>query len=211
MQAGLALGAPSTFPQLKIPDIMTMNNTNINGYMFMAHAVLNHSMIPQNSGTILNITSITGLEAPPFPGEAVYHANKACQEAFTNALRNELSGTDIRVLALRPGCVATHFHSLRVGYDKGMYDEFFEGYEYVSFSFLLGLSMYGAFANCPFQRPLIAPDVAQAAVYMLQQPLNISVKGLDVVPSGMSTLSSHILLSYCLSDIKPSSTITHRL
>lgn len=117
---------------------MTMNNTNINGYMFMAHAVLNHSMIPQNSGTILNITSITGLEAPPFPGEAVYHANKARQEAFTNALRNELSGTDIRVLALRPGCVATHFHSLRVGYDNGMYDEFFEGYEYVTFFFFIG-------------------------------------------------------------------------
>ena len=130
-QAGLALGAPSTFPQLKIADIMTMNNTNINGYIFMAHAVLNHSMIPQDSGTILNITSTTALEAPPFPGETVYHANKACQEEFTNALRNELSGTNIRVSALRPGCVATHFHALRVGYDKGLYDGFFEGYEYV--------------------------------------------------------------------------------
>lgn len=73
---------------------------------------------PPQSGTILNITSITGLEVPPFPGEAVYHANKACQEAFTNALRNELSGTDIRVLVLRPGCVATHFHEQRVGYDR---------------------------------------------------------------------------------------------
>lgn len=83
------------------------------------------------AGTILNITSITGLEVPPFPGEAVYHANKACQEAFTNALRNELSGTDIRVLALRPGVVATNFHSLRVGHDKKMYDAFIEGYEYV--------------------------------------------------------------------------------
>lgn len=83
----------------------------------------------------------------------MYHANKACQEIFTNALRNELAGTDIRVLALRPGCVATHFHELRVGYDRGMYKEFFGGYE-----------------------PLVAPDVAQAAVYMLQQPLNVSVR-----------------------------------
>lgn len=97
----------------------------------MAHAVLNHSMLRRKAGTILNITSVTGLEVPPFPGEAVYHANKACQEAFTNALRNELSGTDIRVLALRPGCVATNFHSLRVGHDKEMYNSFFEGYEYV--------------------------------------------------------------------------------
>lgn len=106
-----------------------MNNTNINGYMFTTHAVLNHSMRRTQAGTILNVTSITGLEVPPFPGECVYHANKECQEGFTNALRNELSGTNIRVLALRPGCVATNFHSQRVGHDEKMYNEFFEGFQ----------------------------------------------------------------------------------
>lgn len=96
--------------------------------MFAAHAVLNVSMMPWKAGTILNVTSVTALETPPFAGEAVYHANKACQEGFTNALRNELSGTNIRVMALRPGCVATNFHSLRVGHDKEMYDNFFGGF-----------------------------------------------------------------------------------
>jgi 3-hydroxy acid dehydrogenase/malonic semialdehyde reductase len=91
--------------------------------------VLNRSMMKRKEGTILNITSVTGLEVPPFPGEAVYHANKACQEAFTNALRNELTETNIRILALRPGCVATNFHSQRVGHDKAKYDEFFEGFQ----------------------------------------------------------------------------------
>lgn len=110
-----------------------MNNTNINGLMFVTHAVLNASMITRKAGTILNITSVTGLEVPPFPGEAVYHSNKAAQEAFTNALRNELSGTNIRVMALRPGCVATNFHSQRVGHDKEMYNSFFEGFQYVLF------------------------------------------------------------------------------
>lgn len=46
-----------------------MNSTNINSYMFTSHLVLNLSMIRRNTGTILNITSITGLEAPPFPGK----------------------------------------------------------------------------------------------------------------------------------------------
>jgi NADP-dependent 3-hydroxy acid dehydrogenase YdfG len=105
-----------------------MNGTNINGMMFVTYAVLNASMMSRKEGTILNITSVTGLEVPPFPGEAVYHTNKAAQEAFTNALRNELNGTNIKVLALRPGCVATNFHSLRVGHDKEMYDSFFEGF-----------------------------------------------------------------------------------
>ncbi|KAI9929401.1 hypothetical protein ASPWEDRAFT_28731 [Aspergillus wentii DTO 134E9] len=164
--AGLALGAPATFQDLKISDILSMNNTNINGLMFVTYAVLNVSMMPRKAGTILNVTSVTGLEVPPFPGEAVYHSNKAAQEGFTNALRNELSGTNIRVLALRPGCVATNFHSLRVGHDKEMYNSFFEGYQ-----------------------PLISEDVAQAAIYMITQPLNISIKALDVVPSAQRSLN----------------------
>lgn len=109
-----------------------MISTNVNGPMYVTHSVLNRSMLSRKAGTILNITSVTGLEVPPFSGEAVYHSNKAAQEAFTNALRNELVGTDIRVLALRPGVVATNFHSQRVGHDKEMYDSFIEGYEYVS-------------------------------------------------------------------------------
>ncbi|KAH8201235.1 hypothetical protein TruAng_004625 [Truncatella angustata] len=164
--AGLALGTPARFPELKISDIVTMNNTNVNGYMFAAHAVLNRSMLARGEGTILNITSTTALEAPPFPGEAVYHANKALQEAFTNALRNELSETNIRVLALRPGVVATHFHTQRVGFDKDMYEGFMKGFQ-----------------------PLVAEDVAEAAVFMLGQPLNRSIKALDVVPSAQRSLS----------------------
>lgn len=105
-----------------------MNNTNVNGLMLTTYSVLNHGMRKRGEGTILNVTSVTGLEIPPFPGEAVYHANKACQEGFTNALRSELVGTNIRVLALRPGCVATNFHSQRVGHDQQMYEEFFDGY-----------------------------------------------------------------------------------
>ncbi|KAL4759051.1 SDR family oxidoreductase [Aspergillus foveolatus] len=164
--AGLALGAPATFPDFKVSDIVTMNSTNINGLMFVTYAVLNSSMVRRKEGTILNVTSVTGLEVPPFPGEAVYHSNKAAQEAFTNSLRNELTGTNIRVLALRPGVVATNFHSLRVGHDKEMYDKFMEGYT-----------------------PLESNDIADAAIYMLSQPLNISVKALDVVPSAQRSLN----------------------
>lgn len=128
MKAGLALGAPSTFHELSIDQIVQMNNTNMSGYMFTTYAVLNASMAKRKAGTILNVTSTTALEAPPFPGEAVYHANKAFQEGFSNALRNELCGTNIRVLVLRPGVVATNFHEQRVGYNKNDYDSFIEGF-----------------------------------------------------------------------------------
>lgn len=45
-------------------------------------------------------------------------------------------------------------------------------------------SIRSRFANGVVDRPLIAGDVAEAAVYMLNQPLNVSIKALDVVPSG---------------------------
>ncbi|KAI8933530.1 hypothetical protein NX059_009267 [Plenodomus lindquistii] len=164
--AGLAIGAPAAFPDLKIQDIVTMTGTNINGFMFATYAVLNEGgMKDRGRGTILNVTSVTGLEVPPFPGEAVYHASKACQEAFTNVLRSELVGSDIKVLALRPGVVATHFHEQRVGFDTKQYDEFMQGFE-----------------------PLVAEDVAEAAVFMLSQKDRVSVKAMDVVPTAQRSL-----------------------
>lgn len=69
--AGLALGAPNAFPDLSIADITTMINTNITGFMYATYAVLNSGMKERKRGTILNVTSTTGLEVPPFPGEAV--------------------------------------------------------------------------------------------------------------------------------------------
>lgn len=164
--AGLALGAPNRFPDLSIADIVTMSNTNIQGVMFTTHAVLNAGgMMKCSRGTILNITSTTALEVPPFPGEAVYHSSKAFQEAFTNSLRAELQKTNIKVLALRPGVVATHFHEQRVGYDKEQYDDFMDGFE-----------------------PLAAKEVAEAAVFMLTTSAKVSIKALDVVPTAQRTL-----------------------
>ncbi|KAF2638407.1 NADP-dependent L-serine/L-allo-threonine dehydrogenase ydfG [Massarina eburnea CBS 473.64] len=164
--AGLALGTPSTFPDLKIEDVITMTGTNVNGMLFTTYAVLNEGGMKENGkGTILNVTSTTALEVPPFPGESIYHASKAFQEGFTNALRSELVGTNIKVLALRPGVVATHFHEQRVGYDKSSYDAFMEGFE-----------------------PLVAEDVAEAAAWMLTSDERVSIKAVDVVPTAQRSL-----------------------
>lgn len=164
--AGLALGAPVVFHEQKIEDIDAMVSTNINGMMYTTHAVLNAGgMAAAKRGTIINVTSTTGLEVPPFPSEAVYHTSKAAQEAFTNVLRTELQGTNIKVQALRPGVVSTHFHAQRVGFDRGAYDDFMKGME-----------------------PLVAEDVAEAAMMMLMQPERVSIKAMDIVPTAQRTL-----------------------
>lgn len=169
--AGLAIGAPRSFPELRIDEIDTMLGTNVTGYMYMTHAVLNAGgMLAAKRGTIMNVTSTTALEVPPFPGEAVYHTSKVAQEAFTNVLRTELQGTNIKVLALRPGVVAhTDFHELRVGHEDGkeLYDDFMKGIE-----------------------PLGPENVGEAALWMLGQPEAVSVKALDVVPTSQRSLAS---------------------
>ncbi|BFZ62920.1 hypothetical protein YB2330_004032 [Saitoella coloradoensis] len=166
--AGLALGAPSRFHELTIEQIQQMSNTNINGTMFTTHAVLNSGMAARKQGTILNVSSTTALEAPPFPGEAVYHASKAFLEGFSNSLRNEYTNTNLRIMTLRPGAVAsTNFHIQRVGHDQSQYDEFFEGWE---------------------GEALRAGDVAEQVVWMLRAPERISVKALDVVSTAQRSI-----------------------
>lgn len=173
--AGLAIGAPARFSDLKLEDIDSMVDTNLKGMLYVTHAVLNCtsgekvSMMLRKTGTILNITSTTALEVPPFPGECIYHTTKASQEGFTNSLRTELEGTNIRVLALRPGVVAdTTFHKQRVGHRKEEYDTFMQGFE-----------------------PLLAEDVAEQIVWVLAQcnrKQRVAIKALDVVPSAQRML-----------------------
>ncbi|PSN59327.1 NAD(P)-binding protein [Corynespora cassiicola Philippines] len=164
--AGLALGAPAKFWELPVELINQMTGTNIAGVMYTTHSVLNRSMWPRKQGTIINISSVTGLECPPFPGEAVYHASKACLEGFSNSLRMETAGSDIRVLVLRPGCVATHFHLQRVKYDQDAMDEFFYGYE-----------------------PLVSEDLADSILFMLSRTGRTSIKALDCVPTAQRALT----------------------
>lgn len=165
--AGLTLGAPACFQDQSIADISIMVQTNVNGVLFAAHAALNQGgMMVQKRGVIVNVTSVTALEAPLFPGEAVYHMAKAAQEGFSNALRNELSRTNVKVVVVRPGVVATNFHEQRVGFDRQMYSQFMDGYE-----------------------PLVSDDVADAISWVLDKPERVMVKALDVVPTAQRSLS----------------------
>ncbi|KAM0327401.1 hypothetical protein ACHAQA_005687 [Verticillium albo-atrum] len=164
--AGLALGSPSRFWEIPVDQVQQMSGTNINGVMFTTHSVLNHSMWPRKKGAIINVSSVTGLECPPFDGETVYHASKAFLEGFSNSLRMETSGSDIKVMTLRPGCVVTHFHLQRVKYDQSAMDEFLSGYE-----------------------PLVAEDLADSVLFMLSQPARISIKALDCVPTAQRALT----------------------
>jgi len=67
-------------------------------------------MRKQRQGTIINISSIVGKF--PFPTSGVYASTKYAVEGITDALRLELAPFGIRVVAVRPGPLATEFNEV---------------------------------------------------------------------------------------------------
>lgn len=86
-------------------EIQKAFDINFNGPLHMAKAVLPH-MRRQQSGCIINITSIAGSMGLPYRG--IYSATKAAMEIVTEALRMETKDFGIRITALAPGDFATN-------------------------------------------------------------------------------------------------------
>lgn len=77
---------------------------NIEAVVSLTHYVL-QGMISRQRGAIINLASVVGFQ--PFPHFAVYAATKAFVISFTEALAEEVKGTQVRLLALCPGAVRT--------------------------------------------------------------------------------------------------------
>lgn len=61
-------------------------------------------------GTVVNLSSMVGKFS--FPGSGVYAATKYAVEAISDSLRLELAPFGIRVVAIRPGPIATEFNEV---------------------------------------------------------------------------------------------------
>ncbi|MEK7122922.1 MAG: SDR family oxidoreductase, partial [Patescibacteria group bacterium] len=78
-------------------------------------------MKKQGEGTIVNITSIRGID--PKPNEAGYTASKYAATGFTRCLRLEAESFGIRVFGVYPGGMKTHLFDEA---PREEYDEFME-------------------------------------------------------------------------------------
>ncbi len=67
-------------------------------------------MLAQNSGTIINVSSVAATLSPP--GEAAYSASKAAMTVFSESMALDLWDTGINVLILYPGVVDTELFTL---------------------------------------------------------------------------------------------------
>ena len=103
MLLGRAVGAP-------IEEWERMVSVNVLGLLYVAHAALPHLLRAAESGPrrvadLINIGSVAGRVARA--GSAVYNLTKFGVGAFTESLRQELTGRHVRVSVVEPGAVAT--------------------------------------------------------------------------------------------------------
>ena len=134
-----------------------MLHANVFGVLYCTHAAL-PLMRAQGAGDIVNVSSVAGRVASF--GAGVYNLTKHGIGAFSESLRQELTGSGVRVTLIEPGAVATELR------DQNR-PEIVE---------LLKQRMGDT-------TPLRSEDIANAILYALGQPPQVSINELLVRPS----------------------------
>ena len=110
--AGVMLLGPVVGAPLEEWDRMV--DVNVKGLLYVAHAALPHLLSaaeqgPRQVADLVNISSVAGRVARS--GSGVYNATKHAVGAFSEALRQEVTGRHVRVSLVEPGAVATELAS----------------------------------------------------------------------------------------------------
>lgn len=79
---------------------------NVIALVRLTHAALG-PMVARDRGGVINLSSISAYQ--PAPLNAVYGATKAFVSSFSNAVREELRGTNVKLMVVAPGFTRTEF------------------------------------------------------------------------------------------------------
>lgn len=131
--------------------------TNVIGLMRVTRAVL-EGMVERNSGHIVNIGSVAGIQA--YSACAAYAASKHAVHGLSETLRLDYAKTGIKVSEVLPGMVRTEFAAIRFGDEKR------------------GENYYRDFGVC-----LVPEDIARSVLFVLDQPPDVVIAQLVVVPT----------------------------
>jgi ribitol 2-dehydrogenase len=130
-----------------------MLNLNINAAFRSVHAVLPH-MVGRKTGDIIVTSSIAGLV--PVVWEPIYTASKHAVQAFVHTVRRQVAKHGLRVGAVAPGPVVT---ALISDWPKDKLD--------------------AALAAGDLMQP---EEVAEAVLFMLTRPRNVTIRDLVILP-----------------------------
>jgi NADP-dependent 3-hydroxy acid dehydrogenase YdfG len=140
-----------------------MVSVNLLGLLHMTHAALPHLLAaadgpPRRVADVVNVSSVAGRRARA--GAAVYNLTKFGVGAFTEALRQEITGRHVRVSVIEPGRVDTELQSHVRPEVREQSMRRFEGVE-----------------------PLEATDIADAIGYIVTRPRQVAINKLLVLPT----------------------------
>jgi clavulanate-9-aldehyde reductase len=135
-----------------------MIHANVFGVLYCTHAAL-PLMRAQGSGHIINVSSVAGRVARA--GSGVYNLTKFGVGAFSESLRQEAVALGVRVTLVEPGAVSTEL----AGHNRP------EVLEQMAKRFQ-GVTR------------LEADDIANAVLYAIAQPPNVSINEVLIRPSG---------------------------
>jgi len=108
--------------RMKEDDWDAVLDTNLKGAWNFSRAALRHMLRQEGGGSILNITSVSGLVG--MPGQSNYSASKAGMIGLTKALAKEVASRNVSVNALALGLVATDMaHALDEAYRQKILEQ----------------------------------------------------------------------------------------
>lgn len=154
--AGLAAGA-SPFQESDLTDYDQMIDTNVKGLLYITKLIV-PGMIEQQSGHIINISSIAGIEV--YPNGSVYCATKHAVNAITKGLRLDLVKHGIKVSSVSPGMAETEFSIIR-----------YHGDEEKAKAVYAGII------------PLNAEDIADTVEFIITRPAHVSINDIQINPA----------------------------
>lgn|ERR1019366_4339354 len=106
-------GVEGSVEEVPLQDARRSFETNFFGAARMIQAFV-PAMREAKSGTIVNVTSVAGIAAPPLGG--FYAATKFALEALCESLYFEVGHFGVKVIIIEPGSVATEFAKNLVDY-----------------------------------------------------------------------------------------------
>ncbi|HAZ7572953.1 SDR family NAD(P)-dependent oxidoreductase [Legionella sp. PATHC032] len=134
----------------------TMIDTNIKGLLYISRLIL-PGMLERNNGHVINIGSIAGHEC--YPNGNVYSATKHAVHAISKSMRLDMLGSAVRVTEIAPGAVETEFSEVRWK-DKQRAKDFYKDFQ-----------------------PLMAEDIADAALYCATRPQHVDIEQMIIMPT----------------------------
>jgi short-subunit dehydrogenase len=101
-----------SFPDYSLHELQLILTTNLLAAIELTRLVM-PQMLKQGSGHLVNMASLAGKKGPPY--NSIYAASKAGLLMWSDAIRQELAGTGVKVSSICPGYVSQQGMSASTG------------------------------------------------------------------------------------------------